>query len=106
METKVIEFYDGRRYEGAVNEDGQPHWQGVMTKPSGTRYVGDFRDGLPHGRGVLTRPDGTRYEGEFRDGEPNGQGVRTWPSGERYEGEWRDGDPANGCGREGDDGST
>ena len=54
MGTKVIEQDDGGRYEGEVNEAGQPH-----------------------GRGVYTWPDGGRYEGEWRDGKMQGQGAET-----------------------------
>lgn len=70
METKGIEFDDGRRYEGEVNAQGKPHGKGVSTWPDGHRYEGEFRDGLPNGQGVYTWPDGRRHEGEFRDGEP------------------------------------
>ena len=52
--TKVIEQDDGGRYEGEVNEAGQPHGQGVYTWPDGSRYVGEWRDGKMQGQGAET----------------------------------------------------
>ena len=92
-EKTVKEYPGGGRFEGAVNADGQPHGQGVMTVPDGYRYDGEFRYGKRHGQGVYTWPDGTRHEGEWRDDQPHGQGVSTWPDGRRYEGRFREGQP-------------
>ena len=34
--------------------------------------------------GKITRPSGDRYVGEFKNGKPDGQGTATFPSGEKY----------------------
>ena len=75
-----------------------PQHQGVMTLPSGQRYVGEFKRGWMNGRGTYTWPDGRKYDGEFKDDEPNGRGMYTWPDGRSYVGEFRDGRP-EGTGR-------
>ena len=85
---------DGSLYSGEVNDDGQPHGQGVMiARRNGrdiSRYEGGFRDGLPHGQGIKTWR-GSRYEGEWRDGKEHGRGVMDSGTEGRYEGEWQDG---------------
>ncbi len=35
-------------YEGERNQEGEYHGQGVMTFPSGEKYVGEFKDGKLH----------------------------------------------------------
>ena len=83
------DFWDARfgEYRGPLNARGVPHGRGVMTRPDGVRYEGEFRGRLANGRGVMTWPDGRRYEGEWRDGKRHGRGVETEPDGGRYEGE-------------------
>ena len=86
------EWHCGRHYEGEVDDEGEPHGEGVITWTTGARYEGEVdADGYPHGHGVKTYPDGARKEGEFRNGEMHGHGVYTWPDGHRFKGEWRDG---------------
>ena len=64
--VETIECEDGRRYEGEVNGDGQPHGRGIEVRPDGIRYEGDFRDGKPSGRGSVTCSEHAGgYEGEF-----------------------------------------
>lgn len=46
---------------------------GETTRPSGEKYVGEWRDGNYHGQGTLTFPDGRKSIGEFKDGKPNWQ---------------------------------
>lgn len=98
MGTKVIEFDDGRRYEGEVSADGQPHGRGIMTWPEGyfggsvngdERYEGGWRDGEKCGQGILTMRGGFRFEGGFVEGGMFGRGKMAYPEGWCFEGNHR-----------------
>lgn len=93
--TARLTMQGGERYEGEVNDAGQPHGQGVLTAPDGRRHRGAYRGGVAQGHGVMTWPGGERYVGEWRDGEAHGHGVLLWPApiGGRLECEWRGGRP-------------
>ena len=93
MESRVIEFDDGRRYVGEVNAVGEPHGGGVMTFPDGERREGGWRNGLHHGPGAITFADGTYVAGEFTDGGLPSRGIAGFPDGNRYEGEFCEGAP-------------
>ena len=84
------------QYRGFVSH-GYPEGLGVMTFPTGKKYVGEFKDGIYHDQGTLTLPDGDKYVGEFKDDKLNGQGTYTWSDGKKYVGEYKGGLP-NGQG--------
>ena len=44
-------FPDGKRYEGELNADGEPHGHGVKAFPDGRRLAGEFRNGVFQGQG-------------------------------------------------------
>ncbi len=49
-----------------------------------------LRMGKPNGFGILIRPDGFKYVGEWKNGKPYGQGTSTW-GGEINSGEYKNG---------------
>ena len=49
-------------------------WDLVMKTP--IKYIKvKIRMGKPNGLGVLTRPDGEKYIGEWKDGKEHGHGI-------------------------------
>ena len=95
----VIDFSDGRRYVGEVNEAGEPHGEGVMTFPDREIRKGGWRRGLHHGQGAITFADGTHVEGVFNDGALPYRGLAIFPDGNQYDGEFCEGAPFAGVGR-------
>lgn len=72
------------RYEGGVNEDGNPHGYGIKEYQNGDRYEGGWKDGKVHGFGKWQqpfpkeRPTGffrRSYEGGFKDDHLHGYGI-------------------------------
>lgn len=57
------------------------HCLGVLTYPTGTNYVGEFRANKLAGQGTVTWPDGNKYVGTFSDNQLNGQGTLYSSSG-------------------------
>ncbi len=71
-EEKVIRYPEGR-YEGEVNEQGEPEGMGVL----------EFAGNDDHERMI--------YEGEFRAKKAHGKGLMKWREGDKYDGEWAEG---------------
>ncbi len=86
---------------------------GVLTKPDGSRYEGQFLHDLQHGKGVvfwndkkfcegnwvqgkyeghcvMTYSNGNKFDGHFVKGLRNGQGTFQWSDGQKYVGNWKD----------------
>lgn len=116
MPVKVIRFPEGR-YEGNVNETGDPegegslefpgndemkrqiyegnfkakkaHGFGIMRWHEGDKYEGEWKDGLRCGKGYyFSKQDNAKYEGEYKDDLKNGHGKYTYANGDIYEGSW------------------
>lgn len=91
----TIEYENGSRYEGDVDDDGRPHGWGTMYRDDDSiNREGEWRSGEPHGWGrEYYRNDNPSYEGESRNGERHGLGRRYNRDGcIRYEGQWLDGE--------------
>ena len=86
----IITFPSGEKYVGEFRDDKRSG-QGTNTFPDGLKYVGEYKDGKRSGQGTFTLPDGAKYVGEFKDGKQNGQGTFTLPDGHKYVGEFKDG---------------
>merc|ERR1712083_880602 len=100
-------YADGSRYEGQVNEKGQPAGLGQMYNSSGELvyngsfvdggrdgeiYTGSFKQGRAHGFGVRQLVGGERIEGTFGEVGLKGPAVWYWPNGKkRMEGKFRRG---------------
>jgi len=79
------------QYRGFVDY-GYPEGLGVMTFPTGEKYVGEFKDGkIWNGQGTFTFPDGRKYVGEFKDGKQHGKGTLTSRFEKEYIGEFKEG---------------
>ena len=63
-------------YEGAKNEDGQPHGQGTMEYANGNKYVGEWSRGKMSGKGIMKYANGDIYDGNCRDGKKYGEGRK------------------------------
>ena len=88
------------RYDGATNEDGEPHGHGNFRYRNGDRYEGGWKDGRRYGHGILECANGQRYEGGWKDGEAHGFGKWEQPIPKEapsdfhrffHEGGWKDG---------------
>jgi hypothetical protein len=53
----------------------------------GAVYYGDWTE-FPHGRGLMVRPDGSVYEGQFECGVLEGNGRMIYSNGDCYAGSW------------------
>ncbi len=62
------------KYEGAINEAGQPHGHGKFTWPDDSVFIGDWLNGKRHGKGKFVRYDGYTHEGAYDDDLKHGQG--------------------------------
>ncbi|ELR22916.1 MORN repeat-containing protein [Acanthamoeba castellanii str. Neff] len=85
------------KYEGEVDDDGEPHGLGALHFPDGSRMGGQWVEGELHGPGEYSFPDGSRILGEWVHGELAGQVEEFDADGRvryrgRYAGGQRDGD--------------
>eukprot|EP00756_Hemistasia_phaeocysticola_P052068 Hpha_TRINITY_DN27262_c0_g1::TRINITY_DN27262_c0_g1_i1::g.140711::m.140711 len=104
-EVEDMETPDGV-YTGTVrahprpDEPGVIKWgRGILRRPCGAVYEGEFRYDAMSGSGVLTAPEGDLYEGEFWGNLRHGIGIQTYAAGGSYEGQWMH-DMRNGKGDE------
>merc|ERR1719221_1965522 len=63
--------------EGATKKGGADlvtglEERGKVELEGGATYTGQWMGSVRHGTGVITRPDGGRYEGQFRDNSAHG----------------------------------
>jgi hypothetical protein len=80
---------------GTYTETAWTNCFGELTRPSGLKFVAEFRNGKPNGQGTVFLPNGDKYVGEFKDGTQDGKGEMTWttPDGKvNYVGYWREGE--------------
>jgi len=69
-----VQFEDGSKYRGDWSTRGLgAHGQGILTFPSGDKYVGGFKRHLFEGKGTYYYANGDRYEGPWRHGEKHGE---------------------------------
>lgn len=78
-EPVVIKYPEGR-YEGEVNEDGDPEGQGVLEYPGNDEhermyYEGGFKAKKAHGKGLMKWREGDKYEGDWVEGLRHGKGT-------------------------------
>jgi hypothetical protein len=50
-------------------------WMGFGDEDTHQKYKCQVKNGKPNGLGVLTRPDGEKYIGEWKDGKEHGHGI-------------------------------
>ena len=87
---KTLNFPNGEKYYGEVDEDDMPNGHGTHTSEDGFNYTGRFVHGEMTGYGKMTM-DGSTYEGNFKNGEFDGTGTFTYDDGRVYIGDWLNG---------------
>jgi hypothetical protein len=89
----AIHYDDGAKYYGETDPGRRlRHGSGVLVRPDGQRYEGEWVNDFPSGVGVHHGSDGTRYAGEWNQRLPSGYGVQSAPAaGSRVVGEWNPG---------------
>ena len=60
---------------GYTEDSDQINGPGMLIKPDGFTYEGQFKGSQPHGFGVFQFESGAKYEGTFKDGKKHGVGV-------------------------------
>jgi len=83
----VLRRPDGSCYEGNF-VNGKRHGQGVFFATADSVYEGEWEEDTKHGRGKYTFEDGSTYDGEWHDDLKEGQGVEAWVDGSKYEGQF------------------
>ncbi len=63
-----IEYEDGSVFVGFVDEEEDPHGEGMMTDEVGVVWTGLWRKGVMHGKGRC-ETESTRFVGEFVEGQ-------------------------------------
>jgi hypothetical protein len=87
----VVEWFDGTRYEGTLNEHRLMEWKGRLVWSNGDSYEGEFLNDFRHGTGTCVSPTGWSYTGQWARGQPAGRGIELHENGGRYEGEFKAG---------------
>lgn len=75
-------------YEGALDNNGKPHGQGILKYDNKAIYEGTFKNGQRDGLGRYTFPNGMIYEGDWKQDKKQGNGKLTQKNGDYYEGEF------------------
>lgn len=63
----------------------QPHGEGMMKRPEGELYDGQYCNGLLHGSGLSIAKDRTKFKGRFVNGVRDGKGLITFTDGSSQE---------------------
>jgi len=90
------EYPNGDRYDGDLNNNGNPHGRGKMTYANKNVYEGNWENGLKSGYGIMKIMlvnniiplVNIKYEGNWENGELR-NGIITDYDGNRHTGEWR-----------------
>ncbi len=88
LEYKQIEYDDGAKYSGYVNQQGQREGVGIRIWPDGQNERGEWHQNKLHGTAKVTYSDGETYWGEYKDHNSEGYGTEEWSSGNRYIGQY------------------
>lgn len=104
--------------DAAINEEGIPIGEGIMTYPvnndtftgavevgkrtgkgkyvfgpesaNGANYEGEYKENMKEGQGKFTYPDGSVYEGSWKADKRDGEGEYRYASGDVYRGAWKE----------------
>ncbi|KAG2530761.1 hypothetical protein JM16_001448 [Phytophthora kernoviae] len=88
--TVVIQYVDGGRYEGDVDEDERRHGSGVYIVCVGHVFKGTWVHGVFEGFGSQTfAGTGDCHEGMYHKNHRHGVGTYLWANGDKYVGNWR-----------------
>ncbi|RMX62250.1 hypothetical protein DD238_000856 [Peronospora effusa] len=88
----VIQYADGSRYEGGVDDEERRHGTGVHILRSGHVSEGGWVHGYFEGFGMQTfARTGDCHEGMYRRNYRHGTGTYLWANGDKYVGNWRAG---------------
>ena len=86
-----IEFDNGDKYRGLLDDKSRPSGKGVYTTADGHVFEGEFTKGKLNGLGSLSFPDGSFYEGQFKNDKFHGDGVFKDADGTVMQGQFKNG---------------
>jgi hypothetical protein len=98
-EFTPVHFSDNSVYAGEWTRSSLREGRGVLYKPDGEVYEGQWYNDRPHGKGRLIMRNGDVYIGEFYEGTIHGYGKYTSLEGYSYEGGWAN-NAKHGSGRD------
>lgn len=85
-----IEYDDGSKYVGKIDNNNQKHGPGVLTLADGVVFEGEWsNDDLSNG--TITYTQGQKYVGEIQNYLAHGNGKMTYDTGASIEGRWEGG---------------
>ncbi len=87
--THIIEFKDGSKYYGEIDQFYLPNGIGKMEYNNGAIYDGKWDGNKKIGKGIIKYKNGSVYEGEWKNYLKEGKGSITYSNGEKYSGLWQ-----------------
>lgn len=70
MTVSLINYSDGKKFEGVWHEGEEGYGTGKLTFPDGHVYSGEVHLDVPHGEGMLTLPNGDKKICKWIEGSP------------------------------------
>lgn len=89
-EPSYVEEDDGE-YCGYHDNDNRRSGFGILRKPDGSSYYGEWRVGMRMGFGLGFSNSQEKYAGQWHMNRPNGTGTMLTADGHRYLGTWKQG---------------
>ena len=89
--TDIVHLKDGSIYNGTWNEEMKKEGKGILIKPDGSKYCGEFKNDKIEGKGYYIDHKGNIYKGEFVDESACGKGeiLHSEIKGYSYKGEFK-----------------
>lgn len=97
LSSQRVVLEGGAYYEGGWL-GAEKHGRGILTLPTGSRYVGEFEhdrqwdNDFQFGQGEERWSDGSVFEGQFSNGTKNGSGRFLWINQCKYDGQFESND--------------
>ena len=92
-----LEYADGGKYEGHIDEQGRRHGPGLFIDRNGNVHDGSFHCNRREGHFTIKYSNGETFAGEFFNDKRHGEGTHFFKDGSKYHGEY-EGDMRHGRG--------